>query len=146
MSFHVPNQYRLRPGQAPSARSRHLESTDAVGNCGMFIIPPSPAARRPLPLTVMASDATGWDELGYPPPAWEHVSVSTPVRCPTWEEMCFVKGIFWDQEDAVIQLHPPRSEWINDHPYCLHLWRPIGIELPRPPSLAVGTGDPRDYR
>lgn len=145
MSFHVPNQYRLRPGQTGGGRAKYLESTDEAGNCGMFIIPPSMAARRPLPLTVMASDATGWEELGYPPPPWEHVSVSTPVRCPTWEEMCFVKGLFWDAEDAVIQLHPPRSEWINDHPYCLHLWRPIGIELPRPPALTVGTGNPKDY-
>ncbi|WP_442869115.1 DUF7694 domain-containing protein [Bradyrhizobium sp. CCBAU 45384] len=24
-------------------------------------------------------------------PGWEHVAVSTPRRCPNWEEMCFVK-------------------------------------------------------
>ena len=86
----------------------------------------------------IASDGDAWEECGFEPPAWEHVSVSTAVRCPTWEEMCHVKEIFWDPEDVVIQLHPPRSEWVNCHPYTLHLWRPIGIVLPRPPALTVG--------
>lgn len=22
--------------------------------------------------------------------------------------------------------------------FCLHLWRPVGIEIPRPPALMVG--------
>lgn len=134
MSFHVPNQYRVRTGQHPHAP--HLESDDSWGNNGMFWLPTS--VKRPLRIRCIASDGDGWQEHGYPPPAWEHVSVSTAVRCPTWEEMCFVKDLFWDPEDVVIQLHPPRSEWINNHPYCLHLWRPIDIELPRPPSITVG--------
>lgn len=52
--------------------------------------------------------------------------------------MCLVKSIFWDDEDAVMQLHPPRSEWVNNHRYCLHLWRPVGVEIPLPPSWMVG--------
>jgi hypothetical protein len=67
---------------------------------------------------------------------WEHVSVSTKCRCPTWQEMCFVKELFWDDEETVMQLHPPKSQWINNHPYCLHLWRHVAI--PVPPSIAVG--------
>lgn len=69
---------------------------------------------------------------------WEHVSVSCKTRCPNWQEMCFVKDLFWDEEEAVMQLHPPRSTWINNHPYCLHLWRPTGKDIPLPPSIAVG--------
>ena len=69
---------------------------------------------------------------------WEHVSVSRSDRSPTWEEMCQVKDLFWDDTDCVIQYHPPKSDYVNNHPYCLHLWRPIGIELPRPPSFFVG--------
>ena len=69
---------------------------------------------------------------------WEHVSVSTRRRTPNWKEMCFVKDLFWDEEDAVMQLHPPRSTWINNHPYCLHLWRPLDGNIPLPPSIAVG--------
>ena len=69
---------------------------------------------------------------------WEHVSVSRRDRCPTWDEMCLVKALFWDEEDCVIQYHPPRSEYVNNHPNCLHLWRPIGVSLPMPPSIMVG--------
>lgn len=69
---------------------------------------------------------------------WEHVSVSTAKRCPNWVEMTFVKDLFWDAEDAVMQLHPPRSRWINNHPYCLHLWRPTTQQIPLPPEITVG--------
>lgn len=72
---------------------------------------------------------------------WEHVSVSRRDRCPTWDEMCLVKSIFWDEDDCVIQYHPPRSEYVNNHPNCLHLWRPIGVSLAMPPSIMVGFKD-----
>lgn len=38
---------------------------------------------------------------------WEHVSVSFASRCPTWDEMCEVKDIFWTPEECVVQYHPP---------------------------------------
>jgi hypothetical protein len=69
---------------------------------------------------------------------WEHVSVSLTNRCPNWPEMCFVKDLFWDPEECVMQLHPPKSQWISNHPYCLHLWRPLDATIPMPPSIAVG--------
>lgn len=84
-------------------------------------------------LRIIASP--GDESLGI---SWEHVSVSTSHRCPTWGEMCFVKDLFWDEEEPVMQLHPPRSTWINNHDYCLHLWRPRDAEIPLPPSIAVG--------
>ena len=67
---------------------------------------------------------------------WEHVSV-TPggkkSRCPTWDEMCAIKNMFFDEEEVVMQLHPAKSEYVNIHPYCLHLWRPLEREIPLPP-------------
>jgi hypothetical protein len=75
---------------------------------------------------------------------WEHVAVSICLqgcissRCPTWEEMCFVKDQFWNLEAPVMQLHPAKSEWISNHPYCLHLWRPKIQPIPLPPSEMVG--------
>jgi hypothetical protein len=70
---------------------------------------------------------------------WEHVSVSIPghQRTPTWEEMDYVKQLFWDDDETVIQLHVPRAEHKNHHPWCLHLWRPKNHEIPRPPSWTV---------
>lgn len=72
---------------------------------------------------------------------WEHVSVSVVAggRCPTWEEMCKVKAWFWRDDEIVIQYHPAKADYINVHPYCLHMWRPIDIELPKPPTIMVGT-------
>lgn len=69
---------------------------------------------------------------------WEHVSVSLRHRTPTWEEMCYVKSLFWDEEETVMQLHPPKSRWINNHRYCLHLWRPLQAMIPLPPDETVG--------
>lgn len=69
---------------------------------------------------------------------WEHVSVSRKNRCPTWEEMCAVKDMFFEKEECAIQYHPRESEYVNNHPYCLHIWRPIGIAIPEPPSYLVG--------
>lgn len=72
---------------------------------------------------------------------WQHVSVSFGKnhKTPSWEVMCAVKALFWDDEDVVIQLHPEKSKWINNHPGCLHLWRCTdGREQPLPPSMMVG--------
>lgn len=121
------NQYRIRTGP--------IGSDDSIGNHGAFVIPRDHSTR----LFIVASDG---DECG-----WEHVSVHVKyetsrreikMRTPTWEEMCFVKNLFFDLEDAVMQLHPPESEWIDNHPHCLHLWRPEFAEIPRPDSILVG--------
>jgi hypothetical protein len=55
---------------------------------------------------------------------WDHVSVSLANRCPTWEEMDFIKRLFWEDEEVVMQLHVHSKEKVNLHPNCLHLWRP----------------------
>lgn len=79
---------------------------------------------------------------------WEHVSVSVrpqnknATRCPTWEEMCWVKDQFWDKDKAVVQYHPAESDYVSMHPFCLHLWRPTDKELPTPDPLMVG---PRSF-
>ena len=118
--FKVPEQYRLQSG---------IFATDQWdGRNGMFVIP-NPFTRNNKPeLQVMSSDGKGW----------EHVSVSLRFRSPTWEEMCKVRLLFWDDNDVVIQYHPAKNNYVNNHPYCLHLWRPVGIELLKPPEDLVG--------
>jgi hypothetical protein len=78
-------------------------------------------------LRVIVSSTDGWD----------HVSVSRTSRTPNWPEMEFVKRKFFKDDETVMQLHVPVSEHINCHPYCLHLWRPQSVEIPRPPSWMV---------
>lgn len=69
---------------------------------------------------------------------WEHVSVSLPDRCPSWEEMRYVKELFWSDDVTVVQFHPKKSEYVNNHPFCLHLWRNLKNEIELPPSILVG--------
>jgi hypothetical protein len=52
--------------------------------------------------------------------------------------MCWVKSLFWDDEEVVVQYHPRKSQYVSYHPFCLHLWRPILAVLPEPPREAVG--------
>lgn len=110
MTFHMPEQYRIKNGE--------MGSSISDGNNGAFKI---------NNMFVIASDYY----------LWEHVSVSLKKRCLHWSEMCYIKDLFWDEEDCVMQLHPPKSKYINNDPNVLHLWRPIGISIPMPPKELV---------
>lgn len=82
--------------------------------------------------TIQASWAAGW----------EHVSICDWNGIdPSWTEMCELKDLFWSDEEAVIQIHPPKSEYVNNLEHCLHLWKPIEKytgPLPLPDSILVG--------
>ena len=116
--FTVPEKYRIGVGS--------MASDASYSNNGAFHV--SHWKPGEMPFTVIASDGLGW----------EHVSVSLPLRCPTWEEMCYIKATFWDEDDAVVQYHPPQKDYVNCHPHCLHLWRQPNIMFPIPPWQLVG--------
>jgi hypothetical protein len=115
VSFHVPNDKRITNGP--------FRSREGNGNNGAFKF-----YIGKMMFFAIASDGGGW----------EHVSVSTLSRVPTWDEMCAVKSLFWDEEDCVVQFHPPRSQYVNNSPNCLHLWRKVGSEFEMPPTWMVG--------
>lgn len=69
---------------------------------------------------------------------WDHVSVSFTNRCPTWEEMCEVKDMFFSPDEVCFQLHPMQQDYVNMHPYCLHIWRYQEGKPPLPPAWMVG--------
>jgi hypothetical protein len=52
--------------------------------------------------------------------------------------MCFIKEVFWDEEDVVIQSHPAKSEYVNLHDPCLHLWKPVDFDMSAPPKELGG--------
>jgi hypothetical protein len=114
MSFHVPEKYRVT----------HPDMPDGDDTCGLFAV----KLKGGQSVFVIASADIGW----------EHVSVSRRDRCPTWDEMCQVKSMFWSDDDCVMQLHPAKSDWVNNHSFCLHLWRPVEKAIPLPPSFMVG--------
>ena len=70
--------------------------------------------------------------------AWDHISVSLQNRCPNWNEMNYIKDLFFEHEETVVQFHPKQSEYINNHEYCLHLWKKQGQEHELPPNILVG--------
>jgi len=127
--FHVPELRRITDHP-------QLGTTSADGNNGAFEIEsPEPGWR----LMLICSDGSGEPSL----PPWEHVSIharrsSGQMRTPSWKEMVYVEDLCWDDEDVVMQLHPRKSEYVNNHPHVLHLWRPVGVEIPTPPSIFVG--------
>ena len=122
MKKHVPLSL-----QANRVREGDYASDDSYGMAGAFkLISPSGVM-----MLVMSS---GVDHEN----SWEHVSVSCKDRAPHWDEMCFVKDIFWSDEEMAVQYHPPKSDYVNCHPFVLHIWKPIGMTIPMPPSLLVG--------
>lgn len=68
---------------------------------------------------------------------WEHVSVSLKNRTPNWGEMCFIKDLFWDESDCVVQFHPAKEDYVNIGEYVLHLWRSTEKSFPMPPKICV---------
>ena len=120
LTEHGVDQYRARTPWV----LQHF-GTYGDGTCGVFGVP-SLIDRRLL--RVIAASGFGW----------EHVSVSRVKRTPTWGEMEHIKRLFFRDDETVMQLHVPSGEHINCHPYCLHLWRPLDVEIPRPPRVMVG--------
>lgn len=116
--------------QANRVRSGPMSSDESYGLAGMFkLLAPNGA----LLLAVSSGPANRENDTG-----WEHVSVSAERRTPTWEEMVWIKDLFWAKDECVVQYHPPESEYVNFHPHCLHMWKPVGMAIPMPQSLLVG--------
>lgn len=71
---------------------------------------------------------------------WEHVSVAPyPKRItPSWDDMCTLKDMFFRDDEAVIQVHPPKAEYVDNVGNCLHIWRCKYKDMVLPPSIFVG--------
>lgn len=71
---------------------------------------------------------------------WFHVSVAPFKKnvIPDWHAMCMIKDIFFNEDEAVIQVHPPKAEYVNNMENCLHLWQCYYKEMVLPPSCFVG--------
>jgi hypothetical protein len=111
---YIAESYRVKTGQ--------YGSDSSIGNNGVFEF-----IRAGRLYYVIISDEYGWD----------HVSISSVKRTPSWETMCWIKGLFFDDTETVIQLHPPKSDHINHHEHCLHLWRNQNEDFKLPPTFMV---------
>src|ERR1044071_6723190 len=99
--LHTLDKFRVPDSLLPEDWQSHDKST---GGFFAFALP-----NEKEQLRVIVSIGEGW----------EHVSVSTNTRCPTWEEMEQMKRIFWYDWEPAFQLHPPVGDYVNCHPYCL---------------------------
>uniref|UniRef100_UPI003F49152D DUF7694 domain-containing protein n=1 Tax=Promicromonospora sp. CA-291202 TaxID=3240016 RepID=UPI003F49152D len=78
-------------------------------------------------------DGTLHAVVTHEPQGW-HVSVSfsgAMLRLPTWDELKDARYRFVPDRAHMAALLPPRAEWVDIHPTCLHLW-----EIP--PETAQG--------
>lgn len=129
--FHIPEEFRIT--KESSLKDvfdfTHLISDKTLTESGAFRVPKLGSKTGKYYLCI-ASNGEGW----------EHVSVTIPSekRSPTWEEMTYIKSIFWEAEDVVVQFHPAKADYINNHKYCLHLWKRAGGQFETPKSYLVG--------
>ena len=93
---------------------------------GGFYIVPSPLQTQ-VDLRIIASRGMGWD----------HVSISLKKRTPVWREMEFIKRLFFEDDEVVMQLHVAVKDYINAMPFCLHLWKPHKETIPLPLKIMV---------
>lgn len=108
---------------------------------GNFILK-SPFGSYLFIMSSKACDET-WKEVGLPLPSFDHVSVSVggadkQKRLPTWDEMNWVKDLFWDAEETAVQYHPKKSEYVNFNPWVLHLWSIPSEPYRLPPIETIG--------
>jgi hypothetical protein len=71
---------------------------------------------------------------------WEHISVSPfkKNQMPSYDDLCMLKDMFWDEEEDVIHVFPKKSQYVNNLSNCLHLWRCYYKDMVLPPSCFVG--------
>jgi len=121
----------LEKARVPYSASKALGSNSG-DRAGVFVF-----KRRGCEVVFVVHDGL-W---GGDPTGWEHVSFTLKYRgqlvVPTWEWMCWAKELFWGPEEAVMQIHPPSSDYVNTHPTCLHLWRQVGKNPPLPDAKMV---------
>lgn len=111
--------WRIRKGPYGSATGLPYGAFNIPGPCGRE-------------LHVMCGSSTLEESKG-----WEHVSVSLKTRTPNWQEMTFIKRLFWPDDAWVVEFHPPAAKNINLHPFTLHMWCWTRGVFPLPPEILV---------
>lgn len=97
---------------------------------GMFLIPRKGNFRGFY--QVIATDGAGWD----------HISVclldsnfNFRERTLTWDEMCEIKDIFFKNNETTVEFHPREEDYIDEHPWVLHMWKSTAEAFPIPKKL-----------
>lgn len=95
-------QWKYR-GDAPM--SQHC-SWYSWGDCNVFV-GQEPVSGDPWPLS------------------W-HLSISTPYRNPSWEEIKQARYDLVPHDVTMAMILPPVEQYVNIHNYCFHLYQIVG--------------------
>lgn len=116
-------------------RNHPLATRPNSGEDGMFIFDGPCGAE----LVCLAASGKNWEANGLPGAAWEHVSVvcRRANRPANQLEVQAVIDRFWTPEDMVMQFHWPLAEGQHLDPLVVHLWAPIGFDVPCPPAPSL---------
>lgn len=66
-----------------------------------------------------------------------HISISHPSRLPTYEELKEARYVFAPDNIYMAQIFPPQDQFINVHPYCLHLYQLSDVEIKNLNTMAT---------
>lgn len=69
---------------------------------------------------IASEDFVGWDHVSAHIISVESGSLN---RTPNNEEMQFLRNIFFEDEDVVVEFHPAKKDYINNYSYALHMWK-----------------------
>lgn len=110
------NRWRIRKGK--------FASTEVDGWNGHFLVP----LEGELWLVIIS------DGLGF-----KHLSVTNAQKkiLPGWNILTRLKDLFYGDDEWAVVYFPAKEEYIDDHPYCHHLWCPLNDLLPKPSIVLV---------
>jgi hypothetical protein len=63
---------------------------------------------------------------------WLHISTAYPDRLPKWGELVAAKEWIAGTDRYAYQVIPPRSRYVNQHPFVLHVFVPLEGDPPLP--------------
>ena len=82
------------------------------------------------PVRVLVSGPEEREAIGW------HFSISCPERYSTWDEQKRARYEFCPDDLYMVQIMPPKAEYVNRHPFCFH-WHEAG-----PKFFDLKTGRP----
>lgn len=92
-------------------RRRDFREIHIPPNIARMLEPGSRAYRMGGCYSICSQQKVGW-----------HLSVSRDDRLPSWEEVRDARYELIPDEATMALLLPPRSEYVNVHEFCLHLY------------------------
>ncbi len=122
IDLHKLDKFRLKDTENASYTAAPATAGNSVfkGVCRRQVVP------RDL-------QTTAWDgsTSAFRPALHSASAARRGTRCALLR-ICFRRG-----RGALCNSTRLSRKYINNHPYCLHLWKPVDTEIPHPPMICV---------